>query len=117
MPRKLPNTPRSRVRSALRMLWMRSRERAAALKRERNTCQRCGVKASKAKGREVDVVVHHLEMVDWDEIIDLVMSRLLCHPDKLEVLCPACHDKEHEHDISNFLEKAKKSRSLSRSLE
>ena len=34
MGKKLLTTPRSRVKAALRQVWLRSRERAAALKRE-----------------------------------------------------------------------------------
>lgn len=96
MGKKLLTTPRSRVRAALRQLFLRSRERAAALKREQNTCQKCHRKASKAKGKEFDVQVHHLEGIgNWELIIDLVFKELLCHPDMLEVLCKACHGEEH----------------------
>ena len=52
MGKKLPTTPRSRVRSALRKLWLSSRERSAALKREEYCCEVCSVKQSTAKGRE-----------------------------------------------------------------
>lgn len=94
MSRKLPHTPRSRVRSALRQLWLRSRERAAALKRDGYTCQRCNVKQSKAKGREVDVTVHHKDGVAWEALIDLVYERLLVDPERLETLCRGCHEGE-----------------------
>jgi len=33
--------------------------------------------------------------MDWDKLIDYVYRHLLCSPDKLEVLCPYCHDKLH----------------------
>ena len=97
MGAKKPNTPRSKVRAALRALWLRSRERAAALKREGNTCQCCGVKASTAKGREQKVEVHHIECaIPWDHLIDEVYRHLLCEPGKLAVVCPDCHKKIHE---------------------
>lgn len=97
MGKKLPNTPRSRVRAALRQVFLRSRERAAALKRESNTCEHCKRKASKAKGKELSVEVHHRSgILNWNEIIDLVYEQLLCDPSLLEVLCKECHDKEHE---------------------
>jgi len=98
MPKRLPSTPKSRVRSALRALWLRSRERSAALKRESNTCERCGRKASRAKGKEVSVVVHHRDMIDWEEIIELIFARILCDPSRLEVLCVECHDLEHSEE-------------------
>lgn len=100
MGKKLPNTPRSKVRNALRQLWLRSRERAAALKREKYTCQRCGVKQSKAKGKEQKVEVHHKEGIgNWEIVIDAIIAEILCDPSNLEVVCPNCHDKEHEEQL------------------
>lgn len=94
MGKKLPTTPRSRVRSALRALWLRSRERSAAVKRESNTCQRCGRKGSVAKGREVKIEVHHKHGIEWEWLIDKVYEKLLCDPQFLEVLCKECHEEE-----------------------
>lgn len=96
MNRKL-TTPRSQVRSALRRLWLRSRERAAALKRDKYTCQNCGKKQSRRKGQEVYVEVHHIEEdgLDWEKLLDYVYRHLLCHPDKLETLCKDCHEKKN----------------------
>lgn len=94
MGRKQPNTPRSRIRNALRQVFLRSRERAAVLKEAGYTCK-CGLKQSKAKGREVSVQVHHRSGIDnWDEIIDAVYKKLL-NKDDMEVLCKGCHDEEH----------------------
>ena len=96
MGKRLPNTPRSTVRASLRKLWLRSRERAAALKREKYTCQRCGVKQSKAKGKEQKVEVHHKEGIgNWEIVIDAIIKEILCDPSNLEVVCQNCHDKEH----------------------
>lgn len=95
MSRKLPTTPRSRIKAALRQVWLRSRERAAAIKRERNTCERCGAKGSQAKGREVKICVHHRKGISWEGVVDLIIARMLPDPDELEVLCTICHDKEH----------------------
>ena len=93
--KRLPTTPRSRVRAALRQLWLRSRERAAAVKREGGCCERCGVKQSRAKGREVAIEVHHRDGIDWEALVDMVFARLLVDPSRLEVLCRECHGKEH----------------------
>ena len=99
MGRRLPGTPRSRVRAALRQLWLRSRERAAALKRDRYTCQVCGVKQSRTKGGEVYVEVHHLVgHIEWEALIDMIFEMLLCSPDELETICPDCHKEEHKED-------------------
>ena len=96
MGRRLPNTPRSKVRNALRQLFLRSRERAACLKHSEYKCAVCGVKQSKAKGREVAVEVHHKDQIDWDELLNIVYDRLLCEPERMEVLCLECHDTKHK---------------------
>ena len=95
MGRKVPYTPVSKITNAIRRLWLQSRERTAACKREKYTCERCGAKQSTAKGREVKVVVHHRNGIDWNGIAELVRERVLVDPSELEVLCKACHDKEH----------------------
>ncbi len=95
MGRKLSYTPRNRVRSALRRLFLRSRERAAALKREKYTCQKCGAKQSKAKNKEVYVECHHKKGIgNWEKVIDMIYEELLCNPNLLEILCIQCHKKE-----------------------
>lgn len=95
MTKKLPHTPNSKIKNALRKLFLRSRERAAALKRDNYTCQKCGMKQSKAKGKEVKVEVHHLEgILNWDEIYRLIREFLLCDPKYLETLCKNCHKNE-----------------------
>lgn len=94
MGKRLPTTPRSKVRAALRQLWLRSRERASALKRDGYCCQECGVKQSKRKGKEVKVEVHHKQGVnDWDLMLDYIYRHLLCDPGWLETLCVECHKK------------------------
>jgi 5-methylcytosine-specific restriction endonuclease McrA len=95
MGKKLPTTPRSKIRAAVRQLWLRSRERAAALKRDNYTCQKCGKKQSKAKGKEFSVQVHHKNgIVNWEQVIDYIQDSVLCGPEHLETLCKDCHDKE-----------------------
>jgi predicted HNH restriction endonuclease len=94
MGKKLLTTPRSRVRQAIRQLWLRSRERAAAIKRDKYTCQKCGKKQSKAKGKEQKVEVHHKDNIaNWEAVIDAVFQYILCELERLETLCPDCHDK------------------------
>ena len=81
----------------IRQIFLRSRERAEALKRDKYTCQKCGVKASVAKGREQKVIVHHKKGIKiWDKLNDLIYNELLCSPDDLITLCPQCH-----RDIDN----------------
>jgi len=96
MSRRRPATPRSQVRSALRQLWLRSRERQAALKRDGYICQSCGVKQSKAKGREQKVEVDHLNGIEWEQMIDYIYQHLLVPPYQLETACPDCHRKRTE---------------------
>jgi predicted HNH restriction endonuclease len=106
--RKLPHTPTSRIRSALRQLWMRSRERAACLKAHGNTCAECGVKASVAKGREVRLEVHHIEGVaNWDAIFEAIRLHLLVHPSRMVPLCKECHKRHHNHLPANVSQENK----------
>jgi len=95
MGKKKPNTPRSQIKNGMRQMWLRSRERAAALKRTGYCCDECDVKQSTAKGREVKIQVHHMDGIDWDGIVDLFIERVLQTPDRLQPLCKPCHDKEH----------------------
>jgi len=101
MGKRLPGTPRSKVRAALRQLSLRSRERAAAMKRAGYRCQRCGIKQSKAKGKEVAVNAHHREGVgNWEIVINLIFRELLCDPSMWEILCVQCHDAEHKASLN-----------------
>jgi len=94
MGKKKARTPRSRVRQSLRKLWLTSRERSAALKRDGYRCRDCGRKQSRAKGKEFKVEVHHRRgILNWDELLDAVFEFLLCDPEELETLCPKCHEK------------------------
>ncbi len=90
---RTPRTPRSQVRQALRRLWLRSRERQAALKRDGYACTyfTCSLKQSRAKGREVFVEVDHICGIQWEELIDLVYERLLVPPELLRTLCKEHH--------------------------
>jgi len=94
MGKRQSATPRSQVRSALRKLWLRSRERQAALKRDKYSCQFCGVKQSRKKGAEVYVEVNHLDGIEWNQILEYIFKHLLVDPQKLEVLCKPCHEAE-----------------------
>lgn len=103
MKRKDDMTPRSKVRQALRQLSLRSRERAAALKRDKYTCQKCGVKQSKAKGKEISVEVHHKRGIgNWEAVIDMIYKEILCDPQFMEVLCAECHDLHKEEAQQPF---------------
>ena len=95
--KKKPKTPRSRVKNALRQLWLRSRERAKAKKDSGYKCTECGVKQSMAKGKVVKLQVHHLTEIQWEELIDLVYERLLDVPQV--PLCVPCHEKETEKQV------------------
>ena len=93
--RKKPITPRSQIRSALRRLWLRSRERSMALRISGYHCQHCNGKQSKAKGKEFSLEVHHLDGAHMEYIIDEIYKYLLCDPSRLEVLCIGCHKEKH----------------------
>ena len=101
MGKRLPYTPNSKIKSALRQLFLRSRERASALKRDEYTCQQCGAKQSRKKGMEVKVEVHHKEgVLNWDELYGVIREYLLCNPEGLETLCKSCHKHESANQRS-----------------
>jgi len=91
---KKPYTPNSKIKAALRKLWLHSRERSAAIKRDLYTCQCCGVKQSRKKGMEVYVEVHHKEgILNWEEIYKVIRKYLLCSKDEMITFCKDCHKK------------------------
>ena len=94
MGKRLPYTPNSKIRQALRKLTLWSRERSAAMKRDKYTCVKCGNKKSTAKGKEIRVEAHHKRGIDWTGLIQLIRERLLQTPDDWECLCEECHKKE-----------------------
>ena len=97
MGRRLPTTPRSKVKQALRRLSLQSRERSQALKNAGYRCEICGVKQSKAKGKEVYVETHHRSGgIPWERLIDLVFELLLVPPEEWAILCEECHKGEHD---------------------
>jgi len=100
MGKRLEYTPSSQIRSALRRLFLRSRERAKRLKMDGYTCQVCGVKQSKARGKEIKVEVHHAENINWLDIIAYIRKTLLVDPEKMTTRCIPCHKKEHKEEKS-----------------
>jgi 5-methylcytosine-specific restriction endonuclease McrA len=99
MGKRLEYTPNSKIKAAVRMLFLRSRERAEAIKRDKYTCQKCGAKQSKAKGKEVSVEVHHKTgITNWNKVYSVIRECVLCPPDEMETLCKACHKQEGGRD-------------------
>ena len=99
MGKKLPNTPSSRIRSALHLLWMRSRERQNAVKIASNTCRGCGGKGRPKEtknGPKLTIEVHHWrKQPDWERIFAIVREELLQTPEDYVCLCKKCHKDEH----------------------
>jgi len=94
MGKKKPHTPRSKIKSAIRRAWMQSRERAKALKDTGYCCKRCGIKQSRAKGKEVYLEVHHDPVIDWEGVVSLIFERVL-NPVQYP-LCKKCHNEKHD---------------------
>lgn len=91
MGKKLPYTPNTKIRAALRQLSLRCRERASAMKRDKYTCQTCGRKKSVKKGAEVKVEAHHVHGIDWNGVCDFIRERVLQTPEAYKVECYECH--------------------------
>lgn len=101
----MSQTPKGQIVRQLRQLWLRSRERAEALKNSKYSCQKCGVKKSAAKGKEQKIEVHHKNGIEnWDAIVNLIYEQILCDPSKLECLCPVCHEKEDQENARKKVE-------------
>ena len=95
-------TPKAIIKGNLRRLFLRSKERNEVLKRDKYTCQQCGVKQSKKKGFEQKVQVHHKEgVLNWADLIEMIRKYLLCSPDKMETLCPECHKSSQDNQNGN----------------
>lgn len=95
--RKLATTPRGKVRAMLSQIFLRSRERTAALKAAGNRCSACDTKfrhKATRNGPECKAQVHHLDGGGIDVVTDLIFTRLLCAPDRLQPLCAPCHEAE-----------------------
>lgn len=97
--RRSDRTPRSKIRSMLRLLSLRCRERSEAMKRGGYRCAVCGAKQSKAFGRECKLECHHVDPIaegNWmNKIIDLIQEHILVEPSRWKTLCEACHELEH----------------------
>lgn len=92
MPKRKPkSTTPAKVKSALRLLWLKSPERAETLKTDKYTCQNCGVKQSTRKGHEVKVEVHHTKGINWDNIVKLILRRIF--QAEQVTLCKECHEE------------------------
>ncbi len=100
MPKKKSDiTTKAWLTSGLRRMWMKSKERYAAIKRDNATCVKCGRKRSVAKGREVKINVHHKSgKIDWDAIVEVLKRELFVPVEELEVECVECHKKEKENE-------------------
>ena len=93
--RRLPHTPSSHIRNALRSLTMRCRERQAARKASGYRCSECGAKHSRAAGRPVTVEAHHTRPPNWERVIRVIREELLQTADAWQPLCSTCHDRKH----------------------
>lgn len=94
---KSDRTPNYLIKAALRRhVWLKSRERAAALKRDNYTCQCCKRKQTRAKGEHFLVEVHHKDgIMLWNQIFDVIKTALIPHHDSLVTLCKGCHKNLH----------------------
>lgn len=93
-------TKDAQIRSALRMLFLRSKERQARLKADNYTCTQCHRKQTTKKGQEIKVQVHHKENIcNWQKIFEVIREQLLCSPEKMTTLCKECHKEETRNNV------------------
>jgi predicted HNH restriction endonuclease len=91
-------TKKTHIVRGLRQIWLRSAERAEALKRDGYTCQVCKRKQTMKKGQEFKVQVHHKAGIgNWDRVIEVIREEILCDPNQLQTLCKECHDLEEQN--------------------
>jgi 5-methylcytosine-specific restriction endonuclease McrA len=99
-------TPKYKVYGQLRQIFLRSKERAYAIKRDGYTCQICHRKQCKARGKEVQLNVHHLNPIGetWKELQEIMFDKVLCRPEQLQTLCKECHreiEGKEKNNVSN----------------
>jgi hypothetical protein len=92
-PLYLKRTPKEHIVHAVRKMWLRSRERYAALKKADNKCFNCG---------EIPVEVHHCRPIDWERIDTVIREEIL--NTQLLVVCRECHKILTETE-TNFRDK------------
>jgi hypothetical protein len=90
---------RSKIIATLRRLWLRSPERAEALKRAKVArklwqCERCKEQFTATQCLHI----HHIEEVGKFVDYDTFISRLFVTADKYLALCHACHLDVHDHE-------------------
>jgi len=104
LPKPYKPTTKARVRSILRgQVWMKSPERSEALKRSGYCCERCGKKLSRAKSRDPETTVdkldvHHIDGIDWGDLSQEVIDRILPDPSRLMPVCKPCHTAIHKEE-------------------
>ena len=104
MGKKLPYTPKSKIAGWIRRGWTQSRERAKVVKEAGYRCSKCNKKQSRAKGKEVKIEVHHIDKINWENVIRIIREEVLDKPQ--EVLCYECHKEETKKQVAEA--KAKK---------
>lgn len=100
MGKRVEYTPDAKIKNVLHQLFMRSRERAKALKRTGYKCTACGAKQTHRKDCKLSLHVHHANKIAWKSLIEEVRKTLLCDSDLMIPLCPDCHAKEHEKNAN-----------------
>lgn len=93
---------RPKLISALRMIWLRSQERGDAIRSTDRRCVSCGVRESKAKGKEAKITVHHVKRPDWERIVRVIKEELFSDIQWLWPICPDCHDDLHDAEEEGY---------------
>lgn len=92
-------TPLGIITSHLRKIFLISRERGFAIKRDKYTCQECNTKQSTKDGKKnIKIEVHHKVPIGdkLNNIAKMIRELILQTPEDLITLCSECHEGIHE---------------------
>ena len=88
-PKYMYRTTNTQIRSAIRKLWLKSRER--------NRCLALSMGCATCK-EERPLEVHHTKPPNWERLFRVIREELLDY-DTLECLCGECHDAETKKEV------------------
>lgn len=90
------------VKSGLRRIWSRSKQRTSALKLARISYGTYMCAVCKLPHKRKEIEVDHIIPVGRFTTFDLYIERLFCDTKGLRVLCKTCHKAKTKIDIKKM---------------